>query len=300
MSWFPGTTSSGGPRPRRIRAPPPRARPGRPRWVRSPLATTSVGLDALDELARSPARAPDRRGRSARRSGGRTRGGCALTPSKQATVSDMAERVRERDLRRPLPRRPRRRRAAQAAPRRAADARRRKRRSAAGSASRRGARASRSAASPSAPSGSASPSAASSSAAGARPSRAATWSAPAARSRLRRHDAARSSGRVSRRGRRGGPHPGCPSRTAVTSESVERTSVRSVEWSPMAADELVVHGAGSTTSRTSPSGSLGTRSSASPGSPAPGSRALPSTRSTPRASAATSSRSRPTRASSCR
>ena len=78
------------------------------------------------------------------------------------------ERGCERDLRRPLPRRPRRRRAAEAAPRRAADARRRWRRSAAGSACRPGARASRSAASPSAPSGSASPSAASSSAAGAR------------------------------------------------------------------------------------------------------------------------------------
>ena len=52
----PGTTSSGGPRPAGS-APPPRARRGGPRWVRSPLATTSSGAtrSTSSPIARSSA-----------------------------------------------------------------------------------------------------------------------------------------------------------------------------------------------------------------------------------------------------
>ena len=93
MSWLPGTTRSGGPRLRRKR---PRPRAGRPAEVGQVAARDHERrLDPLDELpiARSSA---GRRRRSARRNGGRTRGGCGSTPSKQATVSGMAPRLRTR------------------------------------------------------------------------------------------------------------------------------------------------------------------------------------------------------------
>ena len=54
MSWLPGIDEQRRPERRAGTRPPPRARPRRPRCVRSPLATTSFGLDPLDELADRP------------------------------------------------------------------------------------------------------------------------------------------------------------------------------------------------------------------------------------------------------
>ena len=74
MSWFPGTASDRQAEPAQERRGRARARSRRPRWVRSPLAITSSGRDALDERCERRARAP---GRLARRNGGPTRAGCA-------------------------------------------------------------------------------------------------------------------------------------------------------------------------------------------------------------------------------
>src|SRR5438094_7385353 len=60
MSWLPGTATAGGPNPRR-RAAAPSCCARRPRWVRSPVATTRLGaIRATNDCSDAPTAASSR------------------------------------------------------------------------------------------------------------------------------------------------------------------------------------------------------------------------------------------------
>ena len=221
MSWFPGTASSGGPKPRRKAA-------ARSCWSRRPAVRQvaardhSSGSTRSISAGRAPARAPGRRCAPKCRS--ETCRMRVATAEAGYTVSDMADEQSTEifdDLYLGLRAGGAMRKQRRGEPLTAEE----RRRSGAGSGCRRGAKASRSAASPSARSGSASPSAVSSSAAGARRTGSAglnqSWF-PAHRDRPRRHH--RAARRRDRQRRQLAP---CSAVAASTARSTARAARRS-------------------------------------------------------------------------